>query len=154
MSDTDQEYQSPRFVIEEDNDPAAVQSLQNLDKAIHADPQTLKHVVHTLGTDGFDPQNRFACDVMLATGTEVDYGFDDVTEKKIAASGIITGIKKQRKDYQQNPTKSAELAAQLRRQRLALYIEQVIEAQILTADNDDMPVHGSRPEGGGAHLST
>jgi len=127
----------PHFILDGIRDPATVEQLQELESAIYTDATAVKDAVDALATYDETDGQQYDEAINLAISKEVGLEFDEVTEETIVRSATMKLLREKRKDNQQNENRSQELAAEVRRVRLAMFIDQVMEykiAEILAGD--------------------
>lgn len=127
MTQDNSEFPKPYFVIESSNRPEDIDALQGLARDIDQDPVAVLHVAHTLVESPAGKESKYAHGVRVATSREVGLEFDDATEDAIAVSAIIKELRIKRREHQHNEDRSRQLAAEVRRTRLVLFIERAID---------------------------
>lgn len=156
MPDPNESPYTPHFVIGESNDPATVEVLQELETAIYEDPKAVLHKVETLDIDALNTEaseDTLAKQIAVATGKEADLGFDELTEGAVATSGVMVELRLKRKENQRNETMATALAAEVRRTRLALFLQRVIEMKDSSAAVVALPERSRRARKTSRNLS-
>lgn len=119
---SDHEQSGPHFVPDEDLNTETLDVLGSLEAAIYADPHTFKKALDRQ----VETPPPYGPALAVAISREVGLGFDNVTEKAIATSGAMKTLRTQRQRNKISEDQARELAEEVRRTRLHLFIEQVI----------------------------
>lgn len=139
MTELHGEDYKPHIIIDDSLDPGVAEDLRNLEAAIYTDPVAVQHAVSLLDSQEDTDLGSHTRTVRLAVSKGAKLGFDEATEDTIMRSAVIQELQRKRKDNQDNEQVAQQLAAEVRRTRLALFIGRVIEHESVSATVEVLP---------------
>ncbi len=129
-TDNTTEQYRPHFVIDPGADERTIMALQSLEDAIYTDASSVGDAVDRLAVRDHTGNPEFDEVISMAVSKEVGLEFDEVTEESIVRSATMKLLREKRKGNQHNDEKSQELAAEVRRVRLRLFVERVMQHKL------------------------
>lgn len=127
-------------------DPDVAEDLRNLEAAIYTDPSGLQHAVSLLDSQEDTELGSHTRTIRLAVSKEAAPDFDEATEESIMHSAAMQELQRKRKNNQTNEQMAQQLAAEVRRTRLALFIGRVIDHGSVPATVNVLPTPHRAPE--------